>query len=301
MERFFSYFALSSPERKGYIFLLVCMCLMLCVPWLGTYFETATPSQDSLYAWSAFEEPRDVAQRYPGPSERQGSSLQGGAEKGELFVFNPNNLPESQWLKLGLSKGQIRVIHNYEAKGGVFRKKEDLAKIYVLPTKLYQQLAPYVEIPLESPRDTGSARKYVAKLREDIRPVHIDINKADSLEFQKLRGIGPVFGSRIVRFREALGGFHQKEQLLEVYGVDSALYQQILPFLFLSAEGQILIPINTVKAEDLAKHPYLTRKQANILINYRVAHGDYTSFSDLKKISALDLDILRKIEPYLKF
>ena len=50
------------------------------------------------------------------------------------------------------------------------------------------------------------------------KPLMVELNSADSTTLQLLHGIGPAFARRIVRYREKLGGFSNKEQLLEVYG-----------------------------------------------------------------------------------
>ena len=46
--------------------------------------------------------------------------------KGERFNFNPNNLPDKDWKRLGFSDKQIHVFDNYQAKGGRFRSKADV-------------------------------------------------------------------------------------------------------------------------------------------------------------------------------
>lgn len=51
------------------------------------------------------------------------------------------------------------------------------------------------------------------------KPFFIDVNKADSAGFEKLYGIGPKLASRIVKYREWLGGFTHVEQVKEVYGI----------------------------------------------------------------------------------
>ncbi|HOZ90927.1 MAG TPA: hypothetical protein PKX59_08410, partial [Bacteroidia bacterium] len=43
-----------------------------------------------------------------------------------LFPFNPNNLADSLWTKLGLSEKQIASIKKYEERGGKFRIRSDV-------------------------------------------------------------------------------------------------------------------------------------------------------------------------------
>ena len=64
-----------------------------------------------------------------------------------LFKFDPNNLPAEKWQQLGLSEKQVATIKNYEAKGGRFYKKEDVAKIYAITADDYKRLASYIDIP----------------------------------------------------------------------------------------------------------------------------------------------------------
>ena len=48
-------------------------------------------------------------------------------------------------------------------------------------------------------------------------------------------------------------------------------------------------------------HPYLTRKQVEILMRYRVNHGDFEKIEDLKKTGVLDDNIIEKLKPYIVF
>ena len=129
--------------------------------------------------------------------------------------------------------------------------------------------------------------------------LRININHADSLAFSALNGIGPIFSSRIVRYRNWLGGFHSKEQLLDVYGIDSMLLNHILPHLMVSSSDVKKININTTNFSSLASHPYISKSVANSIIKYRNHHGNFTSLAELKLIPLIDEDLFRKIAFYL--
>jgi len=133
-----------------------------------------------------------------------------------------------------------------------------------------------------------------------VTPVLININQADSLEFRKLKGIGEVFSSRIVRYRNWLGGFYGKEQLLEVYGIDSILYQRILPHLKVSINDLRKINVNTCSKKDLASHPYISYKLAKQIVKYREHHGAYTSLDELKRFPLIEEQLFRSIAYYLE-
>ena len=155
-------------------------------------------------------------------------------------------------------------------------------------------------------RETSFHKKKLPKIYskaipiKSIVPFKININTADSLEFRKLKGIGEVFSSRIVRYRNWLGGFYGKEQLLEVYGIDSILYQLILPHLKVSINDLRKINVNTCSKKDLSSHPYISYKLAKQIVKYREHHGAYTSLDELKRFPLIEEHLFRSIAYYLE-
>jgi len=150
-----------------------------------------------------------------------------------------------------------------------------------------------------SPKYSNSKVKPIAIKVKPKSFLRININQADSLAFSTLNGIGPIFSSRIVRYRNWLGGFHSKEQLLDVYGIDSMLFNHILPHLMVSSSDVKKMNINTTNFSSLASHPYITKSIANSIIKYRNHHGNFTSLAQLKLIPLIDEDLFRKIAFYL--
>ncbi|MNE64115.1 Helix-hairpin-helix motif protein [compost metagenome] len=114
-----------------------------------------------------------------------------------------------------------------------------------------------------------------------------------------LKGIGPVFARRIIKYRDRLGGFYRKEQLKEVYGIDSLVYLSIERNISVDISKIKLTNINTASFNDLKRYPYLSNKQINTLLNYRKQHGLFSSVNDVKKDDIIDEDVLRRIIPYL--
>jgi len=220
------------------------------------------------------------------------------SERVKLFKFNPNHLPLEDWVKLGLSEKQASIIKKYEAKGGKFYKKEDLKKIYSISEKQYLKLAPFIVIP----DNRSSYKKEFAEYkRPEIKRGTVSINLADSLALLEVKGIGPAFASRIIKYRNRLGGFVDKEQLREVFGVDSLKFIQIKDQLIIDAENIQYLNINQVTFDELKRFPYLSYKQMNAIIAYRKQHGLYTNLADLKRIVLLNQEIINKIAPYIKF
>ena len=213
-----------------------------------------------------------------------------------LFQFNPNNLPESKWKMLGLKDWQIRIIYNYESKGGQFRTKEDVGKMYGIKPELYEKWKPYIVIPDgKTAFDKTKKSNYKKSLKEKI-----ELNSADSVLLVTVRGIGPIYAQRIVNKRDKLGGFLQLEQLKEVYGITDENYSKIATQLSLDTAKRTKININECSWGRLVSHPYISKNVANAIINYRKQHGYYSAVADIKRSDLVNEELYLKIAPYLK-
>ena len=129
----------------------------------------------------------------------------------------------------------------------------------------------------------------------------VDINTADTSRLQQLRGIGPVFATRIVRYRTSLGGFASVDQLLEVYGMSYDRFSDIAPHIVASPSNISKIPINSASLDQLRNHPYLDYHQARAIIEYRKKLGPIQNQDDLLKINLIDYHTARKISPYIQY
>ena len=192
------------------------------------------------------------------------------------------------------------MIIKYRSKGGKFYKNEDLKKIYGMPELVYNQLESLIKIESTFAKKKSivkaSAERPIAK--KSFAPIQIDINNASPEEWQKLRGIGPAFSKRITKFRDALGGFYSIDQVSETYGFPDSTFQSIKTQLVKSSIFK-KININQASEEVLKKHPYITWKQAKLIVNYRTMHGDFKLVEDLLEIQALNQEWLDKVKYYV--
>lgn len=127
----------------------------------------------------------------------------------------------------------------------------------------------------------------------------IELNAADSISLTRVHGIGPSFARRIITYRNKLGGFINKDQLKEIYGLDAEKYAEINNEIRVDATRIKSLNVNTIDFETLRHFPYLSYKQANAVIQYRVQHGNYHSLNDMRDIALLNDEILSKIAPYI--
>jgi len=296
------YFSFTKGERRG-IFVLISLLMLLIAarvflfPYLiKTQKVDFSSFQREIQAFETYTDSLEKTEHDKNERFDYDNSDKSFAElKLRPFPFNPNELKVEQWILLGLSEKQCKVLMNYRAKGGKFYKKEDFKKMYCISKEEYNILEPYLLIP-EKDNKNNAPIKYETK----VKPVFVvEINTADTNDLQEVKGIGPSFARRIANYRDKLGGFVKKEQLLEVFGMDSARYAQIQASFTLNTTIIQKININKASIQDLKKHPYFDYYLAKSIVMYRTKNGDYQSVSDIKKANLIYDDFYKKISPYL--
>ncbi|WP_140938421.1 helix-hairpin-helix domain-containing protein [Sphingobacterium lumbrici] len=304
MKEFFKYFGLTQAEQRGFFVLVVLIILVVLFPILYSFVrENDIPESSIVYFNDEKKENQKVKyapveELYSAPS-----STRTPQKRVTYFDFDPNALPVEDWERLGFSEKQISVIKNYESKGGKFYVKEDVAKIYSISDQDYKRIEPYIKIQNKE----RTRIEYVAAVgsksdrSKSETPLSVEINQADTSDFKRLKGIGSVLSARIIKYRNALGGFCRITQIGEVYGITPEIYGQIEENIFLDSPVPQKLTINELTKHDLAKHPYISNKEADLIINYRVQHGNYKGMDNLREIPVLNEDFFRKIEPYLQF
>lgn len=212
--------------------------------------------------------------------------------KAELFEFDPNNLPDRDWRRLGFSDKQIKSIKNYEAKGGRFYDKEDVKKMYSISPEMFASIEPYIHI--------NTVKIEIEKsLKSTITKREIELNSANAYELLYVPIIDSITAINIIKYRSMLGGFYNKEQLKEVQNLDTVLYDKMISYLSLNNENIRKFDINYATIDQLKKHPYIRFSIAKALVLYRETHGTYKSVADIKKCVLVNEELFRKIAPYL--
>ena len=128
----------------------------------------------------------------------------------------------------------------------------------------------------------------------------INLNSADTTELKSLPGIGSFFAKNIVDYREKLGGFIDKKQLLEVYRLDSSIFEIIMPYINIDSVSIRKIRINHDDFKTILSHPYIEYEDVKKIVNYRETKGLITNWEQYKKVVTRD-DIEERLRLYLEF
>ncbi|MCB0478856.1 MAG: helix-hairpin-helix domain-containing protein [Crocinitomicaceae bacterium] len=235
----------------------------------------------------------------------------------EKLVVKVNSNSEQEWITLGFSQKQAIMICNYRNRIGRFNSSTDLLKVFCIDSNFIKRsdiildFSEGAEVHIKketaffSNANGMDSVAYSFENKQTFRksPIHqlkkTDFNVASRNELQELPGIGEVLSDRIIKYRNLLGGFVSKEQLLEVYGMSEENFDRFKDFIQLNSEV-LKIDINEADFKTLIKHPYLNKSQVNGILNYKKQHGNFYSVEQLKDIYSISDSIFVKIRPYLK-
>lgn len=295
---FKDFLSYNKRERNGIIVLIaIILCLLV---YLNYDPDPVAVVDENLESFADRHQELISKEKKSGSIQENAKGVSGQiesrSEQPTISEFDPNKISDEGWSALGLKEWQISGIRKYMKKAGKFKSKRDFKKLRVISDELYQRLEPFILIEGGSGVEKGDV-----SIKETIKRngnIITEINTASMKDLQSLKGIGPVLSGRIIKYRDWLGGFYKKEQILEVYGIEDSLYNDIKDGLALDATRIKQININKVMTEVLKKHPYIKWKIANAIVNYRDQHGSYKDISEIKNTDLVNDELYRKIAPY---
>lgn len=238
-----------------------------------------------------------------------------GAEH-SLFTFNPNTITENSLDSLLLPDYVKRNLVNYRKAGGKIKSVAEFRKIYGMNDSIFSVIEDYIVIPIQKKlpkipserknnnnKEKKPENQITETKQENLSPqtqkLIVELNSADSTQLVKLNGVGPVFALRILKYRNLLGGFYAKKQLMEVYNFPKETYDKIEYKIAIDSSGIHKIRLNFADFSELLRHPYLNKKQVQAIINYRTNNGALNSVEGLVQQNLVDSVTFVKVSPYL--
>lgn len=294
------FFYFPKSDRRAMIFLLAVVVLSAVV--VGIMDKGGMSSQlartDSLSADSSIRKAavrRGVQYIYNVETVRR-----------KLSAFDPNTADSTLLLSLGLQPWQVRSIYRYRAKGGIYRQPSDFARLYGLTVKQYKELLPYIHISDEykpaaevygrtdAVRSGHDTLRYPVKLQPG---QYVTLDDADTASLRKVPGIGRYYASRIVRYRNDLGGYVSVAQLSEIEGIPEAA----LSYFRVTGGAVRKLNLNRLTLNELKHHPYINFYQARRIIDYRRLKGPLHSIDDLRLLKDFSQRDIERLRPYVEF
>ena len=277
---------------------IAALCVAVLVSVLLFFSEGRTPSSKGKELESKRQSTAVRKAKYYGSYATE--------QRKETFPFDPNTADSTQLLRLGLQPWQVRNIYKYRSRGGIYRKKEDFAKLYGLTVKDYRRLEPYIRISSDylpaatlvgdrsygADEANGTGEPYPRKIDST---QHIVLNMADTTELRKVPGIGSYYAKEIVRYGQRLGGYVSVDQLDEIadFPQDAKKY-----FVVEDAHPQQL-NVNKLTLQQLRRHPYINFYRAKAIMDYRRLHGNLKSLQDLRLSKDFPPEVIERLTPYV--
>jgi DNA uptake protein ComE-like DNA-binding protein len=203
--------------------------------------------------------------------------------------FDPNFINADSLLLYGFSTYQANNLVKYRENGGSFKVPEDILKIYGIDSVFYQQVKAYIQI-------TPGVEQTIDEV---IEIGTVELNGADSSDLMALPGIGPVYATRIIKYRDLLGGYYSTSQLLEVYNFPIETYEQISEHVTADTVKLKKLRLNFLGYTDLIRHPYLNKQQVSELLTYRQMKGAFKNLDVLEDLEGFDAEMLDRLRPYI--
>lgn len=289
------FFLFSRGERRGIALLSLLLLALIAANFFVRYYHAP-----ALADW-IMELPMPVAQSEDPAAGKSSYDSLAQPVLPRLRNFDPNTISREEGLSMGLQFRLVEGLLRYRQAGGVFRRKADLARLHHMSDSLYRELEAYILLPDSIRSGKRESQVYQKKKDGQKQQKILELNSCDSAELVSLKWVGPYSASRIIKFRERLGGFIKKEQLLEVWGMNDSFYRLIEPQLTLDPSLIRGVHINSAGVEELKAHPYIWRYQtARAIVNYREQHGPYRKPEDLKQVILVHDSVYTRLLPYIR-
>ncbi len=305
------YLAIPRRHRNGIIVLMACLIVVLFIPNIYLLFKA-----DNNYDYSEFENDllgfeKSLEKTKTPYLNRLDKYIIERYDSLNLFKFNPNNVTDKQWNKLGLTDKQIKTINRYRERGGTFYDKNDFKKIYGIRMKQYEILKPYIDLPEKSnySKNYYSENKYnkeniVNKIDSLFK---FDPNKTTEHEWKQL-GFSEKQIKTLKNYTSKGGRFFKKEDLKKIHTVSEKHYNILEPYIRIektekqiqdSIARNIVVDINKSNEKELTKIKGINEYIAQKIVYYRSKLGGYNSKKQLLEIKNFKKETFNKIERQL--
>ena len=283
-------FRISKRNRKGILILLVICLFIIFIPRLILLFKgedsfilktlpvSKLESQFNKSKQKQFLVYSSKNKKYKRPSSK----------------FDPNLFSVQDWMNLGLSIKQSNVIVKFTSRG--IYSNDELKRIFVISDEFFNLIKDSTFYPNKKEQKESN---WTQKNPNSINVVKLDVNSAIEEELLKIKGIGPFFAKQIIKKRDELGGFVDKNQLLEVWKMDQEKLDLIKDELTIDIAKIKKLSINSATVEELKNHPYIRWNIANSIIKLRIQKNGFTSLDEIKESHLITEEKFIKIKPYI--
>lgn len=289
MKNLRSHFVFSRSQQNG-IFLLVIFIVLFQLIYFFVDFNTSN------------ELSKEDSARLTGFQKQIDSLKQAANTKDTVIIypFNPNLITDYKGYTLGMSIEEIDRLHLFRKSNKWVNSSEEFQKITLVSDSLLNTISPYFKFPEWVENRKSNIPKNGNTNQKPANLTRMDLNSATYDDLIKIRGIGEVLASRIIKYRDKIGGFLSEIQLKDIYGLNLEARMELLNYYSVLTKPEVeVFNINKATVLDIASVPYLDYELAREIIDYRILHERISKFEELAKIKGFPSEKIDRIALYL--
>ncbi len=220
----------------------------------------------------------------------------------KIYPFNPNFITDFKGYKLGMSVAEIDRLLAYRKLNKYVNSTEEFQKVTHVSDSLLQIISPYFKFPDWVKNNNSNFKSFQNKSLINNEVIKIlDINQATKEDLMKIYGIGNGISERIIKQKEAYGGFVSMEQMEEIWGLSPEVIQKLKSHFKISIIPNVKkLNINNASVKELTYFHNFGYPLAKEIVTYRTMKGDIV-IEDLTKIKGFPVDRIKIIALYLDF
>lgn len=223
--------------------------------------------------------------------------------KPKIYPFNPNFITDYKGYTLGMSNKEIDRLLKFRAKNQWINSARQFQQVTKISDTLFNKISPYFKFPdwVTNPKAKKQYTKSFNTNKPKTEEEKIDINKATSVQLQKVYGIGEYYANTIIKYRSRQNGFISMVELNEVYGLKPETIDEIKKSFTLKTPKAInKVNINTATKAQLVTVRFIDYEIAHNIIEYRTLHEGIRSLDDLIKVKDFPIKKIEIIKLYLQ-
>ncbi len=236
----------------------------------------------------------------------------------QLYAFNPNTADSVSLQQLNIPSYIKKNIIAYRKKGGYYKQKNDLRKIYGMTDSIYTTLEPYIII--EPQQKTIAENQTKQALNSE--NIHLQLfafnpNTINETELNLL-ALPESIKKNLLKYRANGGIFYNKHDLRKIYGMTDSIYTTLEPYIIIEpqqktiAENQTKQTLNSenIQLQLFTFNPNtINEAELNLLalpesikknlLKYRASGGQFYNKNDMQKLYGMTPQLFHEIAPYI--